>query len=94
MATNATCDDGKTESFKILKIEFDLYQQFISECNGADMMMKSILTSFNKGDVPASLYSMYHEAAYGTDKNIKRRMRNRMYYIGKKIRYVFLSYIK
>ena len=86
MAANKLTEESKSETHKIFSIEFQLYQKFNSECNGADMMMKAIYDSLTEGDVPKSLFDMYSESAYGSDKNVKRKMRNRMYYIGKKLR--------
>ena len=86
MSESYVTDDNKNESHKIYAVEFKLFRKFNSECNGADMMLKAIFDSLTESDVPKSLFEMYYDGAYGSDKAIKKRMRNRMYYIGKKIR--------
>ena len=86
MAASNTDDESKGESFKIHSIEFKLFKKFNKECNGADMMLKAMYDSLSADEVPQALLDMYYEAGYGTDRNVRRRMRNRIYYIGKKIR--------
>ena len=86
MSQTESNDESKAESFKIFQVEFKMYKKFNDECSTADMMVKAIYDSLFDGEIPDSLLEQYYEATYGTDKAAKKKMRNRVYYIGKKIR--------
>ena len=74
------------QKFKVYNIEETVYIQSSQKANGPDMFAKFICDAMKPGDVPKALHMLYHEAVYGSDVNVKNRIRNRMYLVGRHVR--------
>ena len=80
MASNAINWDeileGKYPSFRI-EVETFLDTQHISKSTDVSMI-KIYQAIVNDGNVDEILKMLYHEAIYGTNKDVKSRIRNRI----------------
>ena len=70
----------KWEKFPILVVEDSLFLDTILTSNCADVFAKHIYDVIKDDDeVAENLKNIYREGLYGKDKNIKRRLHNRIY---------------
>ena len=74
------------QKFKVYQLEESVYIQSSQKANGPEMYVKFICDAIQPGDVPYALKRLYEEAVYGTDPQVKLRIRNHMYLIGRHVR--------
>ena len=74
------------QKFKVYNIEETVYIQSSQKANGPEMFAKFICDAITPGDVPDALKRLYQEAVYGINVNVKARIRNRMYLVGRHVR--------
>ena len=66
--------------------EKQLYSEAKSRGNEPMMYAKYISDGLKVGDVSDSLRMLYHEAVYGTDLDVRKRIISRVYSIGRNSR--------
>ena len=95
MDTSPIWDDLLAQKFKVFKAEATIYVESSQRSNGPDMYAKYICDNLGPSDVPHDLKKLYMEAVYGSNDNVKKRIRSRMYLIGRHVRLVIcLSHAK
>ena len=89
MAESTSWEEISNQKFCVFDIESTTYQECSNKSNGPEMFAKFICDAIKLEDVPDALKSLYMEAVYGSDIKVKTRIRNRMYLIGRHVRYSF-----
>ena len=85
MAAELRWKEYLQQKFRVYSIEESVYIQSSQKANGPEMYAKFICDSITPGDVPYPLKRLYEEAVYGTHPDVKLRIRNRMYLIGRHV---------
>ena len=67
------------DRFATFKVEETAFLDSLKICNSTEVAIAKIYEAIKDlEDMPSSLIMMYREAAYGEDKQVKRRIRNRI----------------
>ena len=73
--------------YKFSQKEKDLYAVAKTLGNDPEVYAKYICDGLKDGDMSPSLRSLYEEAVYGSNEDVKRRIISRVYSIGHVSRY-------
>ena len=85
MASCAANITKHQERLYLLELEEAIFLEVILTSSCADVIAKSIYEAIKDGDeISQSLKDLYRQGIFGTDKKIKKRLRNRMYVIQRK----------
>ena len=75
----------KSERLYLLEIEESIFLEAILKSSCADVIAKAIYEIIKDAvEISESLKNLYRQGLFGTDKKIKKRLRNRMYAIRRK----------
>ena len=77
-----------SQKFRVYQLEESVYIQSSKTANSPEKYAKFICDAIRPGDVPEALHRLYIEAVYGLDKDVKSRIKNRIYLIGRHVWYV------
>ena len=79
MVTNVDWVEIMKDRFATFKVEETAFYESLKICNSTEVAIAKIYESIKDlADIPSSLILMYWEAAYGDNKKVKRRIRNRI----------------
>ena len=87
----ASCSEnsGKTERLYLLEIEENIFLEAILKSSCADIIAEAIYEIIKDAvEISDSLKNLYRQGIFGTDKKIKKWLRNRMYAIRRKNKWV------
>ena len=95
MATNIDWSDLLDKKYPSYKVEVNAYLDSLEIATSNDVSIDKIYQAIHYDeDVNENLRLLYHECIYGTDKNVKSRIRNRVANFRCALRCVFYIYIK
>ena len=79
MASNVDWPSIMKDRFATFKVEENAFLESLKICNSTEVAIAKIYEGIKDLDeIPDSLILMYREAAYGENKDVKRRIRNRI----------------
>ena len=85
MASSSGNTSIRQERLYLLELEEAIFLEVILTSSCADVIAKSIYEVIKDGDeIFQGLKDLYRQGLFGTDKKIKKRLRNRMYAIRRK----------
>ena len=88
MASNVDWPSIMKDRFATFKIEETAFYDSLNICNSTEVAIAKIYEAIKDlQDIPNSLIMMYREAAYGDNKQVKRRIGNRISNIRRNMKY-------
>ena len=90
MASLIDWDEVMRERYATFKLEEQGFIESLEICNSTEISAEKIYYTIREDpDIPENLKLMYRESVFGTNKKVKRRIKNRISNMRRNVRYEF-----
>ena len=94
MASFTDWDEIMRDRYATFKLEEQGFIESLEICNSTEISAEKIYYTIREADdIPENLKMMYREAVFGTNKAVKRRIKNRIGNMRRNLRYEYFFYL-